>query len=90
MNDFLKGQKVTPAPLAGAARGIAPCIEIFVFDEQKINNFRPFFSLNFLKICLKITKKKWVGPIFLRGKGYSYPPTPKIVEAYLFCTLAHG
>ena len=57
---FLKGLKVTPAPLAGVARGAAPlaypCVETFVFDELKINYFRPFFSLNFLKIRLKITK----------------------------------
>ena len=71
--------------------GSAPSVEIFVFDELKINSFRPFFSQNNLKIHLKNTKKKWVGPIYLRGKGYSYPPhthTPKIVGA--FDVWAHG
>ena len=52
-NDFVNEQKVTPAPLVVVARGSAPCIEIFVFDELKINSFRPFL----VKISLKFTQK---------------------------------
>ena len=78
----------SPPPPTGVATGRAPCIETFVF-EAKNYNCRPFFSLNFLKIRLKITKKKWVGPIFLEGekdKDTPAPPpphTPKIAGAYL-------
>ena len=61
---FLNGQKVTTAPLAGVARGKRPLRRSFVFDELKINSLRPSFSQNILKIHLKNTKKKWVGPIF--------------------------
>ena len=69
--------------------GGAHCVEIFVFDELKINSFidiifMPFFSPNILKIHVKNTKKKWVGPIFLRGKRILLCPpthTPKIVGA---------
>ena len=55
-----------------------PCVETFVFDELKIDNFRPFFSLSFLKIRLKITNKKSVGPIILRGKRILLPPLTHI------------
>ena len=78
------GKRLLQHPWRGLQGGSAPCVELFVFDELKINSFRPFFSQNILKIHLKNTKKKWVGPIFWGGKGYSYPPhtnTPKIVGA---------
>ena len=58
--DSLKGQNVTPAPhpWRGLQWDSVLCVEISVFDELKIINFRPFiFSLNFLKIRLKIIKK---------------------------------
>ena len=42
--DSLKGQKITPAPhpWRGLQGGSAPCVEISVFDELKIINFRTF------------------------------------------------
>ena len=61
-------------PWLGFQGESAPCVEIFVFDELKTNSFRPFFSQNILKIHLKNTKKKWVGPIFLREKDTRTPP----------------
>ena len=60
--DFFEGAKGYPSTPGGGCKGAAPlaypCIETFVFDELKVNNFRPFFSLNFLKIRLQITKNK--------------------------------
>ena len=91
---FLKGLKVTPAPLAGIQGGSVPCVETFVFDELKINNFRPFFSPNFLKICLKITKKIGRPYNFEGGKNTPTPPppphTPKIIGAYLLARPTYG
>ena len=75
-NDFLYGQKVTPAPLAGVARGKRPlCRKFCIWWAKNHCSFRPFFSQNIFKIHLKNTKKKWVGPIFLRGKRIILPPT---------------
>ena len=75
------GKRLLQHPWRGLQGRSAPCVEIFVFDELKINSFRPFFSQNILKIHLENTKKKWVGPIFLRGKRILLPPTPKSVGA---------
>ena len=45
-------------PLVGLQRGSAPSRKhFFVFGELKMHNFRPFFSLNSLKIHHKLPRK---------------------------------
>ena len=48
-NDFLNGQKGYSHTPGGGCKGGAPCVENFVFDELKINSFRPFLSQNKLR-----------------------------------------
>ena len=80
-NDFfLNGQKgYSSTPGGGLQGGSAPCAENFVFDELKINSFRPFLSWD----SPKNTKKNGYRPYIFEGEKDTATPThkPKIVGA---------